>query len=245
MNTLPTKPTSVSEREQVDLAAFRLRLQTKPGMYLLHQEVVDGASMYLNLMATCIDDGCFQSPQEIRLSSQDEYHRFIAQGSRLLIENFLGHPIPTDLGGYENIADWLQSTMLDAYYAKQSIDEPLFLAAIITFSPVIYAAHYCMLDMTTEKEHLRQMFYQGKSVSPCERRKSDEFPAGAPCVAVRFTLDKTIFKARVVSQEQIVQGIDLLRSSKPAPRDLQVYSIATRNDGFEIIVKSNSGTAYG
>jgi hypothetical protein len=64
----PQGRVAIGERERVNAQKYRQRLQDHPGWYFYSVEEVDGASIYLNLLKTCLEEGCFLKARRITFS---------------------------------------------------------------------------------------------------------------------------------------------------------------------------------
>lgn len=194
--------------ENINLEEFR----RNPKYYLFGYQHLDSASMQASFIKSVYEGYCFSTPESVMLFSCGEDH-YVRSNNCFLNLVDLVLSVPSDYEGHSGMVDWL--------FAKSSgIPSPNPLLPFEGFALIVYLAEWCVVNISTNDEHFRQTFYQGKTVTPCERRSRNDFYT--PFIQLQFTVALPQFKSGSVETQKIKQAFQELRRDQFIPPNLQL-----------------------
>lgn len=206
-------------------------IRAKPGPYLYDHARVDGASIYGNFLLGVYDQaGCLTTPSVVELSAHYEYQRACASDCQLRWAVDGGPKIPLDYGNTPGVVNYLWQQCLMEPDNRPSQPKPLEAFSYIAL--MAFAAEYCIVDISAADEHFRQAFYQGRAVTPCERRPLQQMGSGTPYLQVCFTIAPPVFRSRVITSGQVKEAVQELRKRAWIPRALHLMHLRQKMDGF-------------
>jgi len=222
---------------QVETLSPREKVRQRPFQFFMPspQNRLDAFNLHREFLCMALAGACLTLPKSIHISSHDEHHTAIAFGSRLLVESILNQPISRTLEGYSSFIDWLYYQVEKSY---QGPDSPIMLLPVSRLGHLVYACEFFLLDITTEEEHIQQLFFRGEPASFCVRRKANDFPQMAPFISMRCTADASIFHSRTVTLEQIKSALATQTPTQWLPEETWVESETKFENGFEMVIKS-------
>lgn len=212
---------------------FNLNLiRSNPQYCLAGYRQLDSASTYASFIKDLYEDCCFSQPTKTTLAQKGEYLFACAHGSKLELDGLF---LPGNYGGYSGLIEWL---FLESH--KRPRDRPNSLLSFEGLALIVFLTEWCIVDISTSDEHFRQAFHQGKPISVCERRLSNDLPRDSPIIQLQYVLARPQFHSRIVSLEQIEQTLTYLRDYRLIPKELAMKSSKSMQNGFEIEIAVHS-----
>ncbi len=216
-----------------NMAKKREAIHWRPGMFLWNthsNQDIFSVSLFTEFIITILSNSDFTIPDQIVFQSFDEHHTVMAQGSKWNIESLIEKTVPATLNGSESLIEWAMS--LD-----WSIKGKNSLSPLLGFSNIAAASQFCTVDITTEKNHFRQFYYEGIPCSPCERYTLDDWSEKVPYIRISFTPSPKLFQSCEIQLKQIVENVEKINNEEVLSICLVVKSKDVRNGGIEVVLQ--------